>query len=466
VALIFISYRREDSAGYAGRLHESLERRIGEREVFRDVDALQPGQDFVDAIAARLRDCKACLVLVGREWRDAKDASGRLRLEQENDYVRLEIATALALPNVLVVPVLVEGMAMPAAEELPASIRGLSRRHATSLRDETWDADVDRLVKALPTANRQPRVWNATKSASLLKWALLAAAVLSVILLARGFRGTVQENSTVQETDTVQGPSPVDSEPLVQPHASAIAIPRLAETVFGSMIFTVLSGDVVSSGNERTLRLRVRLSNEGGGPTNFWDDSFRLAVRGQVLSPTSGLNELVSGHSLQQGVISFKVPADATQAVLRVLDRKETAELPLDLKSTGKRSEVDTADTSDALAHASVVSVVRDARPLVVGKTISYTLSRITARRFVNKQRIIVGLRVTNHGRYPWLFDSDPVRLVIDRQATAPVDGPNEVVATDSTGSADFTFDISPSVRQIVLRIKGESLTEVPFDLP
>jgi hypothetical protein len=56
--------------------------------------------------------------------------------------------------------------------------------------------------------------------------------------------------------------------------------------------------------------------------------------------------------------------------------------------------------------------------------------------------------------------------LVIDRQATAPVDGPNEVVATDSTGSADFTFDISPSVRQIVLRIKGESLTEVPFDLP
>jgi hypothetical protein len=236
--------------------------------------------------------------------------------------------------------------------------------------------------------------------------------------------------------------------------------------VFGSLIYTVLSGDVVPSGTERTLRLRVRVSNEGNNSSNFWDDSFRLATRGQVLSPTSGLNELVSGHSLRQGVISFELPADATQAVLRVLDRNETAELPLDLASTGRRSDVDATDTSDALAHASVVPVVRDARPLASDKTISYTLHRITARRFVNKQRILVGLRVDNHGRYPWYFGSDAVRLVIDRQAIAPVDGPNEVVAPDSTGSADFTFDVSPSVRQIVLRIKGESLTEVPFDLP
>ncbi len=66
--LIFISYRRGDSAGYAGRLHESLERRLGDGHVFRDVDELEPGQDFVDAISARLRDCAACLVMIGSEW--------------------------------------------------------------------------------------------------------------------------------------------------------------------------------------------------------------------------------------------------------------------------------------------------------------------------------------------------------------------------------------------------------------
>ena len=73
---IFISYRREDSAGYAGRLCESLERRLGRQQVFRDVDAIGPGQDFVDAIDARLRECRALLVLIGREWLDAADVSG------------------------------------------------------------------------------------------------------------------------------------------------------------------------------------------------------------------------------------------------------------------------------------------------------------------------------------------------------------------------------------------------------
>ncbi len=146
---IFISYRREDSAGYAGRLRESLERRLGRGAVFRDVDALEPGQDFVDIIGIRLRDANACLVLIGREWLDAEDASGRRRLEQQNDYVRLEIATALAQPHMRVVPVLVEGSRMPSTEELPETIQALARRQAVSLRDESWDTDVKRFVTAL-----------------------------------------------------------------------------------------------------------------------------------------------------------------------------------------------------------------------------------------------------------------------------------------------------------------------------
>jgi TIR domain-containing protein len=146
---IFISYRREDSAGYAGRLRESLERRLGKGAVFRDVDALEPGQDFVDIIGIRLRDASACLVLIGREWLDAEDASGRRRLAQQNDYVRLEIATALEQPKMRVIPVLVEGTRMPATEELPETIQGLSRRQAVSLRDESWDEDVKRFVTAL-----------------------------------------------------------------------------------------------------------------------------------------------------------------------------------------------------------------------------------------------------------------------------------------------------------------------------
>jgi hypothetical protein len=117
--------------------------------VFRDVDALEPGQDFVDIIGIRLRDASACIVLIGREWLDAEDASGRRRLAQQHDYVRLEISTALEQPNMRVIPVLVEGTRMPATEELPETIQGLARRQAVSLRDESWDEDVKRFVTAL-----------------------------------------------------------------------------------------------------------------------------------------------------------------------------------------------------------------------------------------------------------------------------------------------------------------------------
>jgi hypothetical protein len=102
--------------------------------VFRDVDALRPGQDFVEAIADRLGTCRACLVLIGRDWLNAADPSGRRRLDQEGDYVRQEIAAALARPDVAVIPVLVEGAAMPAAESLPESIRPLARCHVASRR--------------------------------------------------------------------------------------------------------------------------------------------------------------------------------------------------------------------------------------------------------------------------------------------------------------------------------------------
>ena len=107
----FISYRREDAAGYAGRLRESLERKLGSARVFRDVDTLRPGQDFVQAIEARLADCAVMLAVIGREWATAKDLAGSRRLDEPFDFVRIEIAAALARPNVLVVPVLVEGAA-------------------------------------------------------------------------------------------------------------------------------------------------------------------------------------------------------------------------------------------------------------------------------------------------------------------------------------------------------------------
>src|SRR6185436_8507640 len=89
---------------------------------------------------------------IGREWAGARDMTGSRRLDEPFDFVRLEIAAALARPNVLVVPVLVEGAAMPSAADLPENLKPLMRRHAVSIRDETWDSDVERLVNVIESA--------------------------------------------------------------------------------------------------------------------------------------------------------------------------------------------------------------------------------------------------------------------------------------------------------------------------
>src|SRR5580704_11302618 len=135
---IFISYRRGDASGYAGRLRESLDRRLGAGQVFRDVDTIQPGQDFVEVIETRVGECRALLALIGHDWLASADAAGNRRLNLAGDFVTLEIASALKRPDVLVVPVLVEGARMPEADALPESIRRLAYRQALAVRDETW----------------------------------------------------------------------------------------------------------------------------------------------------------------------------------------------------------------------------------------------------------------------------------------------------------------------------------------
>lgn len=144
---IFINYRREDSAGYAGRLFDRLSGRFPDR-VFMDVDTIEPGIDFVDTIEQAVGCCEVLIVVIGSEWLHLTDASGRRRLENPNDFVRLEIATALDR-NIRIIPVLVEGAAMPRPEDLPPDLAKLTRRNAIELSDVRWAFDVDRLIQAI-----------------------------------------------------------------------------------------------------------------------------------------------------------------------------------------------------------------------------------------------------------------------------------------------------------------------------
>jgi hypothetical protein len=145
---IFLSYRRDDSAGHAGRLTDVLEAAFGKDAVFQDVEAIAPGTDFVDAIDKAIGRCQAVLALIGPDWIGARDTHGNRRLDSDSDFVRMEIVRALER-GIRVVPVLVGGAKMPSQVELPPPLRPLARLQAFEISDGRWAYDAGQLVTAL-----------------------------------------------------------------------------------------------------------------------------------------------------------------------------------------------------------------------------------------------------------------------------------------------------------------------------
>jgi formylglycine-generating enzyme required for sulfatase activity len=144
---IFICYRRDDSTGHAGRLYDRLTAHFGSEQIFMDMDQIEPGEDFVQVIEEAVGSCQVLLAVMGRNWLTSSDEEGR-RLDNPNDFVRLEIAAALAR-DVRIIPVLLQGARMPRPQDLPEDLLPLARRQAFDLSDQRWRQDVDRLVGTL-----------------------------------------------------------------------------------------------------------------------------------------------------------------------------------------------------------------------------------------------------------------------------------------------------------------------------
>ena len=144
---VFISYRRRDSAASCGRLYDWLVSALGVERVFRDIDSLAPGTLFADRLRRSVAECDAFIVLIGPSWL-AAEPEGRRRLDDPDDFVRLEIETALRQGKP-VFPVLVEGARMPTASELPASVAPIAASNAIEIADRHFTADMRRLLAAM-----------------------------------------------------------------------------------------------------------------------------------------------------------------------------------------------------------------------------------------------------------------------------------------------------------------------------
>lgn len=148
MAKIFINYRREDSAPHAGRLYDWLARHFGDDHVFMDINQIEPGEVFDQVIQEKLKAVQAAVVLIGAHWLDIADANGQRRLDDPDDWVRLEIA-ALLERDIRVIPVLVSGAMMPKSTQLPESLMSLALRQSLEISDHRFHTDINKLIQVL-----------------------------------------------------------------------------------------------------------------------------------------------------------------------------------------------------------------------------------------------------------------------------------------------------------------------------
>jgi WD40 repeat protein len=145
---IFINYRREDASGYAGWLYEALSARYGESNVFMDVDTILPGEDFHEVLGSSVAACDVLVALIGRDWLTVAANDGKRRIDHPDDWVRIEIESALS-QGVKIIPTLVDGARPLAAADLPESLAPLATRQTVELTSARWRYDVGRLVGAI-----------------------------------------------------------------------------------------------------------------------------------------------------------------------------------------------------------------------------------------------------------------------------------------------------------------------------
>lgn len=354
MAGIFINYRRDDAPGVAGRLGDRLAKNFSQSEIFMDVDAMKPGLDFVKQLDEQVSKCDVLLAIIGPGWLNAVDEKGRRKLELPRDYVRIELASALKR-EIPVIPLLVNGAAMPLEDDLPEDLKSLPNRHALELRHTRFAADSEAIIKALNGILPRRTKW----------WRTIAGAGLAVACVLGGIALWSAQNSrfglsdifqarpsaklaAMQETGAAVPNSAAAPKPIAAPAAVA------ASTDSGPVALSPMARPMPT--NDKRVALIIGNSNYQNVPQlpnlvrdanlmaklfrdtgfnavdvelNLGNVEFRRAIR-KFESLVDGADIAViyyAGHGLEISGTNYVIPVDAKLATDRDADDEA---LPLD----------------------------------------------------------------------------------------------------------------------------------------
>ncbi|MDR4463065.1 MAG: toll/interleukin-1 receptor domain-containing protein [Nitrospira sp.] len=479
---IFISYRREDSAGWTGRLSEQLKSRFGSKYIFIDIDTIAPGVDFTDALQKAVSSCNVLLAVIGPKWATATDKSGKLRIEDPNDWVRVEIAAALKR-NIQVIPVLVGGATIPTMDFLPDELDPLAHRQAHEVTDKRWNFDVEQLIRTLQPRFkkwwplRRDELWQSTP---VMIGALAMAAMLVVWISTTIYRlAPLSATSLSPRPADYSGTQPQPKQPLaLKPGAPPGPVPfRIGEDVRlkdsrTAWAYRVLGVEVDPAWKDTvSLKVMVRATNKGPLTAGFGNNNFSLLADDTQRASTSNLHESVDPHSAKEGVVAFTVPTNAERLMLRLRVGDEVAEMPIDVTHPSPLPE--TTLPPAQTAHLDKVKFpvelragqethLKDHRAMCVYKVVTAQLTR--ARQDALLLRVTVS--VASEGPLATDLDDQNFRLLIDDVPRAPITHLHDSVDPHRVKEGTVEFDVPITAKQLVLQLRvEEQASEFPLDL-
>jgi len=496
---IFISYRRDDSSGHAGRLFDVMRGRFGDESVFMDVTDIQPGVDFTEALDRALSSCGVVLVLIGTQWLIATDASGRRRIDDPGDHLRREIAGALAR-EAHVIPVLLRGARMPAEHDLSEDIRPLALRQAQEVSDSRWAFDTDQLIRSVENAlglvRREDGRTSIGPPTTVVArdrrpfrhpwvWVALPVAVVIAVLglaVAQGWWGVSERAdrvspASVTEPDAEQrgvGDPPTRAgQPAGAVRGTQPArLPASAEVRAGFATFKVLGGLVSGDASgSRTIRFFVRITNIGAR-TGFGlnPDSFRLVIEGQATPPKEAPSGVLTIQDTKDDWVVFEVPPNAEAVALQVGDvRQASAKIPIDLRAA--RTGVTDGPAPTWRYPADLAMTLEKQVGRIVFRVDSARLEHFAdAVPPLQPERLLLSFKVhiRNVGAQSgYAVSGDDFRLLADGVPLAPMKSPSGVVDFQSSQAGDVLFLIPGTTMNAILQLGSLDWdpARVPVDL-
>lgn len=350
MAKIFISYRREDSQYAVDRIYEALHKRLKKRDIFMDVDDIPKGVDFVDYLSAKVAQCETLVAVIGPQWLSVTNKSGERRLDDPDDFVRIEIAAALKR-GIPVVPVLLDGTPMPTAAQLPEDMRGFERRNGAEVHRRSLKADIDALVSDLGYAGGGAP-WGKILGGGLVS----AAAALGVFawldpldLIPDGpspepaptLEASVPEPALpIEDTiDDVETAAPQAADPTEDPAARTEAIRGLQRALRDFGLYTSVIDGEPGPGTRRAVSEFV---SEAGGPAPDLEAgtisdidalTARIQRASRALAESEGFawakaqsNDTVTGYRAYLEEFPAGPNASAASSRIRALERESAVQ--------------------------------------------------------------------------------------------------------------------------------------------